>query len=80
MVFLEQYRANLNESHNAALAMRWLTENGNLYQGKWVALRGNVLLAEGDSAKAVYAQVSASENPPFIIKVDVVQQEPFAGW
>lgn len=77
---LERRRAATEELQNARLAMTWLVDNRIPYQGKWVALSGNVLLAEGDSARAVYDQVGDLEEPPFVVKVEANQERPFAGW
>ena len=69
-----------DDVRNARLAMAWISENTQRYAGRWVALRGNFLLAEGDTAAAVYAQVANLADPPFVVKLEVNDQRPFAGW
>jgi hypothetical protein len=76
---LENRRQAIDELQVARLAMVWISENEERYAGRWVALRGNVLLAEGDSAGSVYAQVANLDDPPFVVKVEV-NDRPFAGW
>jgi hypothetical protein len=39
----------------------WLQQNKKEYTGQWVALRGNVLLASGNSASEVVAKIGPQE-------------------
>lgn len=59
--------------------VQWLAENRNRFLGRWVALQGNVLLAEGATAREVFQQVAGQELPPLVIRIDS-EDLPFAGW
>ena len=59
--------------------MQWVRENRALYAGRWVALVGKTLLAEGASAREVFEASRGSDAVPLI---HLVENEtlPFAGW
>ena len=59
--------------------MRWLAEHRHEYSGKWIALRGEHLLAAGATAKEVFSKVTSQDTLPFVIRVDE-EELPFAGW
>lgn len=59
--------------------MRWLAENSNGFPGKWLALRGQQLLAVGATAKEVFSQVADLEPPPLVVRISE-EDLPFAGW
>jgi hypothetical protein len=59
--------------------MRCLAENWHRFSGKWVALRGDYLLAAGTTASEVFSRVGDEAEPPLVIRVDD-DQLPFAGW
>jgi hypothetical protein len=58
---------------------RWLAENAYKYAGRWIALEGDQLLAEGATAKEVFARVENQSTPPLVIQV-ATDDLPFAGW
>jgi len=59
--------------------MRWLAEHRHEYSGKWIALRGEHLLAAGATAEEVFSKVTSQDTLPFVIRVDE-EELPFAGW
>jgi len=59
--------------------MTWLAANKHRYAGRWVALDGDRLLAEGVTSKEVFAKVSAGPNPPLVIRIEE-EELPFGGW
>jgi len=59
--------------------MRWLAKNRHEYSGKWIALRGDCLLAVGATAKEVFSRVTGQDTLPLVIRVDE-EELPFAGW
>jgi len=58
---------------------RWLAENSCKYAGRWIALEGDQLLAEGATAKEVFLEVENLATPPLVIQVST-DDLPFAGW
>lgn len=60
--------------------MQWLREHGAEYAGRWVALKGSRLVAQGGSAKEVYAAAEAvGVEMPLVARVDDPNAPPFAG-
>lgn len=60
---------------------RWLEEHRDEYQGQWVALEGDRLLAHGTDARAVYvAAREAGVRAPLVTRVEGRDELPFAGW
>jgi len=59
--------------------MHWLAENRDRFAGKWIALKGENLLAVGATAKEVFAKVADQNPPPLVIRIDA-EDLPFAGW
>ncbi len=47
--------------------MTWLKNHWEAYRGKWVALRGGELLAEADSASALWDQVGDVRNTNIMV-------------
>jgi hypothetical protein len=47
---------------------RWIKRNASSYRGQWVALRGENLLAHGETLSEVMSQLDAdpSNEPPFV--------------
>ncbi len=77
---LERQRVVAENRQNARLAMAWLAENKASFRGRWIALSGNTLIAVGDSAAEVYAQLGRAGDPPFVLKIEPEELAPFAGW
>jgi hypothetical protein len=62
------------------LALKWIEENRKNFDGKFVVLDGDKLVACGDDSKTVYAEARAKGyKSPFLkrIKAEVL---PFGGW
>jgi hypothetical protein len=57
----------------------WLVKNGHRYAGRWIALDGDQLLADGATAKEVFAIVENLPTPPLVVQV-AEDDLPFAGW
>lgn len=72
--------AKLAESEQLSRELRWLHENRSRYAGRWVALRGEQVLAVGGSAPEVFAAVRDETETPLVIQVEPPQRFPFAGW
>ena len=58
---------------------KWLAENSHKYAGRWIAIEGDQLFAEGATAKEVFARVENQPAPPLVIQV-ADDDLPFAGW
>jgi hypothetical protein len=72
--------AAMDESELTRQELQWLADHREEYAGRWVALRGNRLVAVGDSAAAVYRQVGQRDDAPLVVQVEPRQPLPFAGW
>ena len=62
------------------LALKWIDEHRKEYDGKFVVLDGDKLVAWGTDSKTVYAEARAKGyDSPFLkrIKAEVL---PFGGW
>jgi len=72
---------SLAEPLDSTSEQRWLAEHGRDYAGKWVALDGDRLLAQGENAREVYAAVRDSGvRLPLVVRVSPPDQLPFGGW
>lgn len=60
--------------------MRWLSTHRRQYGGRWVALKGDQLLAEGNTARDVFAVVRNRRDKPLVVRVDLEDEPPFSGW
>lgn len=59
----------------------WLRENTQAYEGQWVALDRNRLIAAGNDAREVYLQARRQGiTKPMIVKVGRESGLPFGGW
>jgi len=78
-----EYLAGVNkraqEDRQARQEMRWLAEHRHEYSGRWIALRGEHLLAVGATAKEVFSKVIGQDTLPLVIRVEE-EELPFAGW
>lgn len=60
---------------------RWLEKHRDEYQGQWVALEGDRLLASGRDGRAVYESArAAGVRAPLVTRVEPRDALPFAGW
>ena len=63
------------------LAMQWIQENREKFDGQWVALDGKMLLAHGTDGKKVHAAAQAKGvKTPLMHRVSVKETQPFGGW
>ena len=70
-----------NEKNKFQLAMGWIKENRQKYDGQWVALDGDKLLASGTDGKKVHAEAqSRGVDVPFMHRISANETEPSGGW
>jgi hypothetical protein len=63
------------------LALNWIHEHCQEFDGQWVALDGELLLAHGLNGKKVHAEAQAKGiKTPLIHRVSIKEQMPFGGW
>jgi hypothetical protein len=67
------------KARNFQEEMKWLAENRHKFLGRWIALQGQKLLAEGSTAKEVFAKVADQKTPPLVVQI-IEEELPFAGW
>ena len=62
-------------------ALKWIDENREEFDGQWVALDGDTLLAHGADGKKVHrtAQAKGVETP-LMHRVSIKETQPFGGW
>ena len=73
--------ARLKRPIDRSRELRWLTEHSKEYAGRWVALDGGCLIADGVDAKAVFAAARRSGSPrPLFLRVEPSAALPFGGW
>jgi hypothetical protein len=58
----------------------WLALNREHYAGRWVALDGDRLLADGKSGREVYAAIANHGRIPLVTRVEPEDEPYFAGW
>ena len=59
----------------------WVRVNGPQYAGQWVAVEGDQLVGNGESAKAVLEQARAKGVlHPLLIEIPRESSLPFGGW
>lgn len=81
----EKSQPNISEdwqikAAGSAKSLRWLNENRQQYLGQWIALDGDRLIANGQSAKEVYAKAKAEGvKIPFVELVTEEENTPFSG-
>jgi Family of unknown function (DUF5678) len=62
-------------------ALKWIDEHRQEFDGQWVALDGERLLAHGTDGKKVHAQAKEKGvKTPLIHRVSVNETMPFGGW
>ena len=63
------------------LAMKWIGEHREEFDGQWVALDGDTLLAHGTDGKKVHAAAQAKGvKTPLMHRVSIKETQPFGGW
>jgi len=61
--------------------LRWIDAHRSEYAGQWVAVRGDRLLSNGTDGREVYeAARAAGDERPFVTRVELADELPFAGW
>jgi len=62
------------------LALQWLEEHKEEYEGQWVVLDGDELIAHGNDSKTVYDEARAKGyKSPFLERVKA-KVLPWGGW
>ena len=70
-----------DEQKKFSLAMNWIKTHREEFDGQWVALDGETLLASGMDGKKVHAAAQAKGvKTPLMHRVSVKETEPFGGW
>lgn len=68
------------ENADFSSEIKWLEKHKDEYEGQWVALKGDRLIAHGATAKEVYAAADAAGvEMPLVTRVDDPNAPPFAG-
>ncbi len=63
------------------ISMKWIQANREEFDGQWVALDGDILLAHGADGKKVHAAAQAKGvKTPLMHRVSVKETQPFGGW
>ena len=76
---LAQVRQRAERDRLFRQELKWLSQNGHRFSGRWVALEGDQLLADGATSREVFLKVSDRAKPPLVIRV--ANDDPaFAGW
>lgn len=62
-------------------SMRWIQENREEFDGQWVALDGDTLLAHGSDGKKVHAEAQDKGiKTPLMHRLSIKETQPFGGW
>lgn len=62
-------------------SMQWIHANLAEYDGQWVALDGDNLLAHGTDGKKVHAEAQAKGvKTPLMHRISLKESQPFGGW
>ncbi len=68
------------ENADFSSELQWLDQHRDEYAGRWVALKGDGLIAHGATAKEVYAAANAAGvELPLVTRVEDPNALPFAG-
>ena len=67
------------EEKRFRLETKWIAENRHKHLGRWIALEGDQLLAEGSTSREVFSKVSDRPDPPLVFRIEEVDL-PFGGW
>jgi len=76
---LARFRQRAQRDRQFHQEMKWLAENGHRFRGRWIALEGDRLLADGTTSREVFSNVAERSQPPLVIRIDE-EELPFAGW
>ncbi len=69
------------EQEKFRLAMKWIQAHRKEFDGQWVALDGEMLLAHGADGKKVHAEAQAKGvKTPLMHRVSIKETETFGGW
>ena len=73
-------RSAAEQAERFQLSMKWLHDHKQEYDGKWVCLDGERLIASGDDGLAVFNEAKAKGvKVPFLERVKA-NELPFGGW
>ena len=62
-------------------ALQWIERHKAEFDGKFVVLDGDELIAHGDDSKTVYEEARAKGYAsPFLKRIKNVEDAPFGGW
>ena len=62
-------------------ALQWIEKHREDFDGQWVALDGDNLLAHGTDGKKVHAEAQAKGvKTPLMHRVSLKETQPFGGW
>lgn len=61
-------------------ALRWIEEHKEEFDGQWVALDGDKLIAHGADAKKVHAEAQAKGVKTPLMERVKAKELPFGGW
>ena len=62
-------------------SMEWIQAHREEFDGQWVALDGDILLAHGADGKKVHTEAQAKGvKTPLMHRVSVKETQPFGGW
>ena len=68
------------QANRSAKSLKWLHENREKYSGQWVALDGDRLVANGQTAQEVYSKAkSEGVEIPFVELVTYPESVPSTG-
>ncbi|HLG14306.1 MAG TPA: DUF5678 domain-containing protein [Blastocatellia bacterium] len=80
-------RVRLSRSRSAQadpgrqLEQQWLIDHRAQYEGEWVALDGDLLIAHGPDGREVMAEArGAGVAIPFVVRVESGDELPLGGW
>ncbi len=63
------------------LSLKWIHEHCQEYDGQWVALDGELLLAHGFDGRKVHSEAQTKGvKMPLIHRVSIKETMPFGGW
>lgn len=74
------YISRRHEADTAQAELRWLQQHRRQYAGRWVALRGDTILAEGRTSQEVFRAVRGARPIPRVVLVEGAEDLPFGGW
>ena len=63
------------------LSKKWISQNREAYQGKWVVLDGDKVISVGLNSREVCEEAkNKGIETPFLVKIEPINSLPFGGW